>query len=117
MSRAGAGDWMVARWVEMQRISRGLVAMVVEGQTRNFRWSATPALLMADLHRAGLKLRKPLMSAITESDVAAGITRKTSFPQQCQKCRNSSMFWAGEICLACEVKRKKAMADKLANRS
>lgn len=52
-------DWMVERWIEMQRISRGLVAMVVEGQTRQFRWSATPALLMADLHRAGLKLRKP----------------------------------------------------------
>ncbi len=52
-------DWMVARWFEMQRVSRGLVVMVVEGKTRNFRWSATPALLMADLHRAGFNLRKP----------------------------------------------------------
>lgn len=52
-------DWMVERMVEMVRISRGLVAMVVEGQTRRFRWSATPALLMADLHRAGVHLRKP----------------------------------------------------------
>lgn len=52
-------DWMVVRWKEMQRVSRGLVAMVVEGQTRDFRWSATPALLMADLHRAGIRLRKP----------------------------------------------------------
>jgi hypothetical protein len=52
-------DWMVERWREMQRISRGVVAMVVEGQTRQFQWSATPALLMADLHRAGFKLRKP----------------------------------------------------------
>lgn len=52
-------DWMVERWVEMDRICRGLVAMVVEGQTRKFQWSATPALLMADLHRREIKLRKP----------------------------------------------------------
>lgn len=52
-------DWMVERVVEMIRITNGLVAMVVEGQTRGFRWSATPALLMADLHRAGIHLRKP----------------------------------------------------------
>ncbi len=52
-------DWMVERWREMQRISRGLVAMVVDGQTRQYRYSAAPILLMADLHRAGFKLRKP----------------------------------------------------------
>ncbi|TXH09531.1 MAG: site-specific DNA-methyltransferase [Hyphomicrobiaceae bacterium] len=52
-------DWAVERFVECQRVSRGLVAWVVEGQTRKFQWSATPALLMADLHRAGVKLRKP----------------------------------------------------------
>lgn len=52
-------DWMVERWVEMDRVCRGLVAMVVEGKTRNYRWSATPALLMADLHRRGINLRKP----------------------------------------------------------
>lgn len=52
-------DWAFARYVECVRVSRGLVAWVVEGQTRNFQWSTTPALLMADLHRAGVKLRKP----------------------------------------------------------
>lgn len=52
-------DWMVERIMEMLRITRGLVAMVVEGQTRKFRWSAAPALLMADLHRRGIHLRKP----------------------------------------------------------
>jgi 16S rRNA G966 N2-methylase RsmD len=52
-------DWSVERYVECVRISRGLVAWVVEGQTRQFRYTATPALLMADLHRAGIKLRKP----------------------------------------------------------
>lgn len=52
-------DWMVRVVQESLRVSRGLVAFVVEGKTRNFRWSATPALLMADLHRAGVHLRKP----------------------------------------------------------
>lgn len=52
-------DWAVERYVECCRVSRGLVAWVVEGQTRKFQWSATPVLLMADLHRRGIKLRKP----------------------------------------------------------
>jgi site-specific DNA-methyltransferase (adenine-specific) len=52
-------DWAVSRYVECYRVSRGLVAWVVAGNTRNFRWSATPALLMADLHRQGIKLRTP----------------------------------------------------------
>jgi hypothetical protein len=52
-------DWALARYIECLRVSSGLVAWVVEGRTKQFRWSATPALLMADLHRAGVKLRKP----------------------------------------------------------
>lgn len=52
-------DWGVERYLECVRVSRGLVAWVVEGQTRKFQWSATPALLMSDLHRAGVRLRKP----------------------------------------------------------
>lgn len=52
-------DWMVEVVRESLRICRGLVAFVVEGKTRNYKWSATPALLMADLHRAGIVLRKP----------------------------------------------------------
>jgi hypothetical protein len=52
-------DWSVARYLECVRASRGLVAWVVEGKTRQFQWTATPALLMADLHVAGVKLRKP----------------------------------------------------------
>lgn len=52
-------DWMVEITQESLRVCTGLVAFVVEGRTRNFRWSATPALLMADLHRAGVHLRKP----------------------------------------------------------
>ncbi len=52
-------DWCLPRFLECLRVCKGLVAWVVEGRTRQFRWSATPALLMADLHRAGIKLRKP----------------------------------------------------------
>lgn len=52
-------DWAVERFAECYRITKGLVVWVVEGKTRNFRYSATPLLLMADLHRAGIKLRKP----------------------------------------------------------
>ena len=52
-------DWAVERYVECVRVCKGLVVWVVEGKTRQFRWSATPALLMADLHRVGVKLRKP----------------------------------------------------------
>ena len=52
-------DWAVERYLECVRICRGAVVWVVEGKTRNYQWDATPALLMADLHRAGAKLRKP----------------------------------------------------------
>ena len=52
-------DWAFARYLECVRISRGLVCWVIQGQTKQFRWSATPALLMADLHRAGVGLRIP----------------------------------------------------------
>lgn len=52
-------EWAVERYIECVRVSKGLVAWVVEGQTRQFRWTATPALLMAALHHRGIKLRKP----------------------------------------------------------
>lgn len=52
-------DWAVERFMECLRISTGPVCWVIEGRTRQFQWSATPALLMADLHRAGVCLRKP----------------------------------------------------------
>ncbi len=51
--------WMVDIVRESVRVSRGLTAFVVEGKTKQFRWSATPVLLMADLHRSGIHLRKP----------------------------------------------------------
>lgn len=51
--------WVVAAFKEALRICRGLVCFVLEGFTADYRWSATPALVMADLHRAGICLRKP----------------------------------------------------------
>lgn len=51
--------WLVEVFGECQRVCKGLVAFVVEGQTEDFRYSCGPALLMADLHRAGFNLRKP----------------------------------------------------------
>lgn len=52
-------DWAVERFVAGLRVSRGLVAWVIEGQTRDFRYSAAPILFAADLHRRGVHLRKP----------------------------------------------------------
>lgn len=52
-------DWMVQVFKESLRVCDGLVAFVVEGITRGFSYSATPILLAADLHRAGITLRNP----------------------------------------------------------
>jgi DNA methylase len=54
-------DWMVEVYRSATRVCRGLVAFVVEGQTCHYRWTAEPALLMADLHRAGFNLRRPVI--------------------------------------------------------
>lgn len=51
--------WMVDVIKAALRITKGLVVCVCEGQTRNYRYSCGPALLMADLHRGGVNLRKP----------------------------------------------------------
>jgi hypothetical protein len=51
--------WMVDVYRAALRCCKGLVAFVVEGQTSDYSWSGAPALLMAELHRAGITLRKP----------------------------------------------------------
>ena len=53
-------DWMVEVFLQSLRVSKGLVAYVVDGSTKDYRWSCTPILLMADLHRRGIHLRKPV---------------------------------------------------------
>ena len=54
-------DWMMERWIEMHRITKGLVAMVIEGTQEDYEWSATAILLAAGLKRKGYKLRKPVL--------------------------------------------------------
>jgi len=54
-------DWMVEIYEESIRVSKGLVAFVVQGRTKKFKWSCTPALLIADLHRAGFNVRNPVL--------------------------------------------------------
>lgn len=51
--------WMADVQEAAQERCRGLVAFVVAGQTKNYRWSAGPALLIAELHRRGMNLRNP----------------------------------------------------------
>jgi len=53
--------WAVECFAECLRVSKGLVAWVVEGYTDDFAYSSTPFLLMADLHRRGVKVRKPVV--------------------------------------------------------
>lgn len=52
-------DWAVARFLRCVELTDGMVCWVVEGQTRQYRWSAAPVMMLADLHRAGVHLRKP----------------------------------------------------------
>lgn len=59
LSRQEWVDWMVETFRESLRVCRGLVGFVLQGQVRQYRWSAVPALLMADLHRSGVHLRNP----------------------------------------------------------
>jgi hypothetical protein len=57
------GEAWVAYWLAVfkaaLRACGGLVACVCQGRTKDYRWSAVPALLMADLHRQGVNLRCP----------------------------------------------------------
>ena len=58
-----AGDdwvqWCADRFECCLSRCRGLVAWVVAGRTKNYRWSAAPALLIAELHGRGVQLRNP----------------------------------------------------------
>jgi hypothetical protein len=51
--------WMVRVYRACLRVCTGLVAFVVEGQTKDFSYDAAPILLAAELSRAGICLRKP----------------------------------------------------------
>lgn len=51
--------WMRTVFAACLRVSTGLTAMVVEGKTTDFSYDCSPFLLMADLARSGVTLRKP----------------------------------------------------------
>jgi len=53
-------QWTADRFVEACRVSRGLVAFVVDGKTKGYRYSCTPELLMAELARRGVCVRRPV---------------------------------------------------------
>lgn len=53
--------WAAVRFMECLRVCRGPVCWVVQGQTDDFEWSATPALLIAELRRRGANVRNPLI--------------------------------------------------------
>jgi len=50
--------WATECYMECLRVSKGLVAWVIEGYTDDFSYTSTPFLLHADLHRQGVKMRK-----------------------------------------------------------
>ena len=52
-------DWMAGIIKACLAVTDGLVAFVVCGKTVKGRYSCTPELLMADLHRAGIIVRRP----------------------------------------------------------
>lgn len=52
-------EWMTTVFEAAAPKVKGLIAVVCEGQTNDFSYSATPFLLMADLKRAGFTLRRP----------------------------------------------------------
>ena len=53
--------WALERYLECCRVSRGLVVWVVEGKTKNYTYQPAPFLLMAELHKHGVRLRKPVV--------------------------------------------------------
>lgn len=52
-------QWAADRFEQCYQACDGLTAWVVAGHTKAFRWSAAPALLMAEMHRRGVVLRNP----------------------------------------------------------
>lgn len=55
-------DWMVEIYKQSLRVSRGLACFVVgHGRNGTSRWTAAPALLIADLYRSGIRLRNPVL--------------------------------------------------------
>jgi 16S rRNA G966 N2-methylase RsmD len=54
-------EWATRCFLECVRVCKGLVAWVVDGFTEDYTYCSTPFLLLADLHRLGVKMRKPVV--------------------------------------------------------
>lgn len=52
-------EWCIERWVECDRICRGLVVWVIDSPVKKFQWGCEPFMLAADLKRRGIKMRRP----------------------------------------------------------
>jgi len=101
-------EWAVECFQECLRVSRGLVCWVCEGSTKNYRYSATPFLLMADLHRAGVCLRKP---AVFQRWGMAGSggpdwLRNCWEPIVCATSKRGKLPWSDNTAMGSEPKYK-----------
>lgn len=54
-------NWAADCFMECLRVSKGLVAWVIEGYTEDFEYSASPFLIMTEIKKRGAKLRKPVV--------------------------------------------------------
>lgn len=54
-------EWAVPRFIECLRVCKGLVAWVINGRTKDHRYSCIPERLTAALHARGVHLRHPIV--------------------------------------------------------
>lgn len=54
-------DWAFERFMEQYRITKGATVWVIDAKTKDFAWGGEPMLLYADLQRAGVKFRHPMI--------------------------------------------------------
>jgi len=98
-------DWMIEVYRESSRVCKGLVAFVIQGRTRKYKWSATPALLMADLHRAGFNLRDPI---IYHRIGIPGSGGPDWLRHDCEYVlcvtKKSKLFWSDNTAMGCSPK-------------
>lgn len=54
-------DWAFERFMEQYRITKGATVWVIDAKTKDYTYGNEPFLLVADLHRAGVKFRHPMI--------------------------------------------------------
>jgi hypothetical protein len=87
--------WMAEVVSAALRCCRGLTCLVVQGTVEDYSWSATPALLMADLHRAGVTLRPPSIFYRVGIPGSGGPDRwRIDFEFVIEATRGGRLFWS-----------------------